>query len=127
MDRRAVRRRLHEERERLRQILAESEETLRASADAGDPGPTELSAVDQHPADIGSELFERQKELSIRESSEVRLQEMEDALRKLDDGTYGICEVCGNPIGKERLQAVPTARSCLDDQRRAEREAAAGG
>lgn len=126
MDRRAVRRRLNEEKERLSQLLEESEQAVYANPSPADPGPTELSALDQHPADAGSELFERQKELSIRENAESRFQDIEDALRKLDEGRYGTCEVCGNPINKARLEAVPTARYCLDDQRRAEREAAAG-
>jgi DnaK suppressor protein len=125
MDKRTIRRRLREERKRLEALLLEREESVVANGDPGDPGPTELSFVDQHAADAGSELFERQKELSLRENAEGRLQDVDDALRKLDEGTYGDCEVCGDPIPKARLEAVPTARLCVDDQRAAEREAAA--
>lgn len=125
MDTRTIRRRLEEERDRLRQHLAEQDDRAQSNGDPSNGGPTELSFIDQHAADAGSELFERQKELSLRENAEGRLQDVEDALRKLDDGTYGRCEICGREIPKARLQAVPTARLCLDDQRRAERQAAA--
>ena len=125
MDTRTISRRLHEERERLEALLQDREDSVTGNSDPSDPGPTELSFVDQHAADAGSELFERQKELSLRENTEGRLQDVEDALRKLGEGTYGKCEVCGNPIAKARLEAVPTARLCLDDQRAVVRQAAA--
>lgn len=125
MDTRTIRRRLREERERLRQHLAEREDAAEGNGGPADGGPTDLSFIDQHAADAGSELFERQKELSLRENAEGRLYDVEDALRRLDEGAYGTCEVCGGQIPKARLQAVPTARLCLDDQRRAERQAAA--
>jgi RNA polymerase-binding transcription factor DksA len=81
MDRRSIRRRLEEEKERLIQMLETSEESVHANPSPADPGPTELSAVDQHPADAGSELFERQKEFSIRGNAESRFLDIEDALR----------------------------------------------
>jgi RNA polymerase-binding transcription factor DksA len=86
----------------------------------------ELSALDQHPADIGTETFEREKDLSIIERVEAELADVEHALRRLDEGTYGTCEACGKPIGDARLDAMPAARLCLDDQARAEREARFG-
>ena len=82
----------------------------------------ELSSIDQHQADLGSETFEREKDLSILESIEAELADVEHALRRLDDGTYGTCEACGRPIGSERLEAMPAARLCLDDQAQAERQ-----
>ena len=82
----------------------------------------ELSSIDQHQADLGSETFEREKDLSILESIEAELADVEHALRRLDEGTYGTCEACGRPIGSERLDAMPAARLCLDDQAQAERQ-----
>ena len=87
---------------------------------------SELSSIDQHPADLGTETFEREKEVSIIEQVEAELADVEHALRRLDEGTYGICEACGRPIGDARLDAMPAARLCLDDQAQAERQARFG-
>ncbi len=84
---------------------------------------SELSSVDQHQADVGTETFHREADLSILERVEAELNEVEHALRRLDDGTYGTCEACGKPIGEARLEAQPAARFCLEDQALAEREA----
>ncbi len=81
---------------------------------------SELSNYDQHPADVGSETFEREKDLSILDSLESELSELEAALQRIDDGTYGIDEVTGEPIAPERLEAVPTARTNIDTERRRE-------
>jgi RNA polymerase-binding transcription factor DksA len=86
----------------------------------------ELSSFDQHEADIGTETFEREKDLSILEQVEAELADVEYAIRRLDDGTYGTCEACGRPIDQERLEAMPATRLCRDDQLTAEREARAG-
>ncbi len=84
-----------------------------------------LSSVDQHQADLGTETFERERDLSILERVEAELADVEHAIRRLDEGTYGLCEACGRPIGDERLEAMPAARFCLDHQEEAEREARA--
>ena len=83
----------------------------------------ELSSVDQHPADLGTETFEREKDVSIIEQVEAELADVEHALRRLDEGTYGLCEACGQPIGDARLDAIPAARLCVEDQAKAERQA----
>jgi len=82
----------------------------------------ELSSYDQHQADMGTETFEREKDLSILEQVEAELADVEHAMRRLDDGTYGTCEVCGSAIPDERLEALPAARLCLEHQAQAERE-----
>lgn len=83
---------------------------------------SELSGADQHQADVGTETFEREKDLSILEQVEAELTDVARALERINDGTYGTCEACGKPIGDERLEAVPAARFCLEDQTQAERE-----
>ena len=87
----------------------------------------ELSSVDQHQADVGTETFNRERDLSILERVEGELDDIEHALHRLGDGTYGTCEACGRPIGEDRLEAVPAARFCLADQAQAEHEARAAG
>jgi RNA polymerase-binding transcription factor DksA len=83
---------------------------------------SELSGADQHQADVGTETFDREKDLSILEQVEAELADVARALERINDGTYGTCEACGKPIGDERLEAIPAARFCLDDQAQAERE-----
>jgi RNA polymerase-binding protein DksA len=119
MDAEQARTRLAEEHERLRGIKDELDE---ARGESQDEGVQELSSADQHPADVATDTFEREKDLSILDQVEGELADVEYALQRLDAGTYGICEACGKPIGDERLEAMPAARFCLADQAQAERE-----
>lgn len=86
----------------------------------GDDSAGELSHVDQHLADVASETFEREKDFSILEVVEAELEAVERALRRLDDGTYGSCEACHQPIADERLEAEPATRFCVQHQEQAE-------
>lgn len=94
-----------------------------ALEEAPGPGAGELSSYDQHPGDSGTETFEREKALAIVERIDGELEDVKRALRKVDEGSYGICEACGRPIPPERLEASPAARYCLEDQTRLEKEA----
>jgi DnaK suppressor protein len=121
MDPDVARQRLDEERVRLEETKATfDDEHLRDESE--DDSISELSSIDQHPADIGTETFEREKDISILEQVEAELADVEHALRRLEDGTYGICEACGQPIDEARLEALPAARFCLKDQAAAEQE-----
>lgn len=97
-------------------LIAES------SQGAGLEDAGELSSIDQHPADHGSEVFEREKNLSIIESLNEEIDDARAALRRIEEGTYGKCEIDGEDIGKERLEAMPTARYCLRHQEETERD-----
>jgi RNA polymerase-binding transcription factor DksA len=79
---------------------------------------SELADYDQHPADTATETFEREKDLSILEQLEAELVELQAALGRVDDGTYGVDEVTGEPIDPERLEALPTARTNIDGAER---------
>jgi RNA polymerase-binding transcription factor DksA len=83
---------------------------------------SELSHHAQHQADLGSETFERERDFSLLEQIEAELSDVEHALRRIDDGTYGTCEACGKTIDDARLEVVPAARFCVADQAVAERE-----
>lgn len=74
---------------------------------------TDLSFADNHPADLGSENFERSKDLSLQEHSYGRLRLIDEALARIEKGTYGVCQRCGERISRERLEAVPEAPYCL--------------
>jgi RNA polymerase-binding protein DksA len=107
------------ERTRLEEELHEIED--RASrVDEGDRS-SEISAYDDHPADLASETFEREKDLAIGESVEAMLHKVISALEKIDRGTYGLCDACNRPIKKARLKALPFATLCLNCQDRLER------
>jgi DnaK suppressor protein len=123
MDAEIARQRLEEERVRLQQVRSDQHES--DESQSGSLG--ELSHMDQHQADVGTETFEREKDLSILENVEAELADIEHALARLNDGTYGTCEACGRPIDEARLEALPATRLCLQDQAQAERQAKAGG
>ncbi len=89
-------------------------------------GVGELTSYDQHDADTATETFEREKDESIAERLDAELADIERALAKLDDGAYGTCEACGQPIDEARLEANPEARFCVRDQAGAESEVGRG-
>jgi DnaK suppressor protein len=88
-----------------------------------DTDDSELSSAagDQHLADHASEMFDREVDESLEENAEGIVQEIDAALRRIDDGTYGTCIRCGNPIPEERLAAVPYAVLCVTCKREEER------
>ncbi|HSU74155.1 MAG TPA: TraR/DksA C4-type zinc finger protein [Terrabacter sp.] len=101
------------EQHRVELKLAEDEldDLLRATGDgAGD---------DQ--ADAGAKTAEREHEISVAANARASLRQAEHALEQLEAGTYGICEDCGNPIGKLRLQARPRATLCMTCQEKQDR------
>lgn len=114
--------RLEDERARLEGVRATFDDE-RLGEESENDSLSELSSYDQHQADVGTETFEREKDLSILERVESELADIEHAMQRLDDGTYGTCEACGRPIDAARLEAMPAARLCLHDQAVAEREA----
>jgi RNA polymerase-binding transcription factor DksA len=115
------RQRLTEERRRL-QAVRDGFEDENLGNESEQDNLAELSSIDQHQADMGTETFEREKDLSILEEVESDLADVERALQRLDEGTYGTCEACGRPIDPDRLEAMPATRLCRDDQEKAEQE-----
>jgi RNA polymerase-binding transcription factor DksA len=82
----------------------------------------ELSGYSLHMADAGTDNFDREFALSLVSNEQDALYEIEEALRRLDAGTYGLCEICEKPIRKERLEAVPFARFCVHCQAQVEKD-----
>lgn len=99
-------------------IERHSEETLKRSSkdDAGD-----LSAYGQHMADAGTDTFDRDFALSMVASEQEALSEIDAAIKRIHDGTYGTCEITAKPISKERLLAVPFTRYSAEAQKEIER------
>ena len=113
MDPERARELLTGERERVERELEE----LRRRGRSGDG---ELSGVDQHTADVGSELFDEERDQSLVERLERDLEAIERAFRRLDEGTYGVSVDSGKPIPDERLEAMPWADRTVDEQSRIE-------
>jgi RNA polymerase-binding transcription factor DksA len=108
-----ARARIADEQTRVEGLIAGLREEL-GTSESEDVG--ELSDYDQHPADMGTETFEREKDLSILEQLEAELSELQAALERIDNGTYGVDEVTGEPIDPARLEALPAARTNVDTE-----------
>ena len=78
-------------------------------------------ASDQHMADVGTVTHDRELDASIQANTERLLAQVERALEKIDQGTYGRCDRCGQPIDEGRLRAIPYATLCMRDQQQLER------
>jgi DnaK suppressor protein len=109
---------LVEERARVAAALENlHEETAGTlSEDAG-----EEAAYDNHLGDTATETYDRELDYTLEENSEHLLGEIDAALKRIDDGTYGVCTNCGKQIPAERLEARPWATLCIDCQRERER------
>jgi DnaK suppressor protein len=96
-------------------------ERARLLAELGEPieSPGQMTYGSQAAA--ASHVFEQQRDLALRERSRADLERVEAALARLDDGTYGTCTSCGNPIAPERLEAIPWAPLCIDCARKSPR------
>jgi RNA polymerase-binding protein DksA len=106
---------LKEHRDRLTAIVGESEQELAGlMRDAGD-------GAGHDQADVGATSFERDHELTVLARERETLAQIERALAHIDDGSYGVCDSCGNPVGKNRLMAVPHATLCMSCKQREER------
>lgn len=96
------------ERERLQRQCSFTDEVMEAPEAAGD-----LSQHRTHVADQGTENYQREMASRFKSIESMQGREINDALRRIADGTYGICAQCGGPIAKARLDIVPHARLCM--------------
>jgi RNA polymerase-binding transcription factor DksA len=77
---------------------------------------SELADYDQHPADAGTDTFEKEKDVSVLNSWRDTIGRIDEALDKLERGTYGQCDRCGREISEARLNAMPHAIYCMECQ-----------
>jgi RNA polymerase-binding transcription factor DksA len=115
MDADNARHQLQSERDRLEGLRA-GFDGERLHDESSQESLSELSHLSIHGADGASETFEREKDFTILEQIERELGEIDRALVRLDEGTYGRCEACRDPIDDERLAALPFARYCRAHQ-----------
>jgi RNA polymerase-binding transcription factor DksA len=108
MDTDEARDRIQAEQARVEHLISSLKGELGAENDSDD---AELSDYDQHPADTATDTFERERDLGLLDDLEAEFRELEDALARIDAGTYGIDEVTGEPIDPARLEVMPAART----------------
>jgi len=106
----ALREQLGGEEERLEEALATSLEDVSGE-----------ESSDQHMADVGTITHDRELDETIQGNTEHMLAQVDRALAKVEEGTYGLCDRCGKPIEENRLHAIPYATLCMKDQQLLER------
>ena len=117
MDLEALRQQLLEERERLTREIAELDADLSESLEDS----SEESPYDQHMAETAAVTLDREIDLTLEDNARAALVQIERALHKLDNGSFGLCDKCAKPIGEGRLLIAPFATLCVDCKRLEER------
>ena len=109
--------RLLDERRRVQEALDYIHEENRSQLE----DDREEIPSDNHPGDMATSTFDRELDATLEGNEERLLQAIDAALQRIEDGTYGICQSCGEPIAPERLEALPWTTRCIDCKRREER------
>ena len=110
---------LREERQRVQDAISYLHEETPGSLE--DETEEIVGNSDNHLGDTATATLDREIDYSLEENSEQVLRAIDGALRRIDEGTYGTCETCGQPISEERLEAIPYATQCIDCRRKGER------
>jgi len=118
-DRKHFEKRLYEELAGLVKSLGKLERSVLQRSQREASG--DLSAYSIHMADLGTDAMEREKDLLLASAEGKVAHQIREALAKIADGTYGICEDCGKPIGVKRLEVIPYALFCTKCQVKSER------
>jgi RNA polymerase-binding protein DksA len=119
--------------DRFRSLLLDERKRVTAAIDhlhrehpgslADETGELVSGSADNHMGDTATETFDRELDYTLGENAEGVLHAIDDALGRIDAGSYGTCRVCGREIPEERLEARPWTDLCIDDQRQLERRA----
>lgn len=113
---------ISEVRDRLETDVATAREEIRETEDALAERLTDpVEGAGDDPADTGAKAFQREHDLALAYNTRDLLAKSEQAIERMDAGTYGVCESCGRAIGKARLQAYPRATLCVTCKQREER------
>ena len=110
---------LREERQRVLDAISYLHEETPGSLE--DETEEIVGNSDNHLGDTATATLDREIDYSLEENSESVLRSIDAALQRIEDGTFGICETCGQPISEERLEAIPYATQCIDCRRKGER------
>ena len=123
-----------EDRERFKGMLLETRAQLsgnvnhmesEALRNSGQNASGDLSNMPMHMADVGSDNYEKEFTIELIQTEEAELRQIDEALLRIEDDTFGECEACGKRIPKERLKVIPYTTMCVNCKK--EEEIAAGG
>ncbi|MFC4023691.1 hypothetical protein ACFOUV_07795 [Oceanobacillus longus] len=104
-------------KEKLLQMKNETEQEIHSNSNQSpNESIQELADYDNHPADMGTEQFEQQRDAGLDLMRQDRLKEIEDALDRIENGSYGLSEKSGKPIPEERLEVMPIARNLVEEE-----------
>ncbi|MGI6085455.1 MAG: TraR/DksA C4-type zinc finger protein [Acetivibrionales bacterium] len=103
---------LNQHKENHSDILDDMETLRLGENDNNDTG--ELSGYDNHPAEIASELYDIEHQIALKKLQKHEIREIEKAVKRIENGTYGICESCSKKIDPKRLELLPQAKLCID-------------
>jgi RNA polymerase-binding protein DksA len=117
VDTELFRKRLIEERKRVQEAI----DYLHEENPGSIQDETQDSTADNHPGDMATVTFDRELDYTLEENEGRLLQAIDAALTRMDEGSYGACVSCGQPIGAERLEALPWTTQCIDCKRKEER------
>jgi RNA polymerase-binding protein DksA len=109
--------------DRFRELLLEEQRRVTEALEylnAENAGSLQEEMPETGMADTATVTVDREVDYSLQENAAYVLTEIEAALKRIDDGTYGTCRTCGRPIGEERLEAMPHTTKCIDCKRREE-------
>ena len=98
----------------LKKELAVDQERYNTANESLTETVDELSSYDNHPADLGTELYEREREQALDSHASSEIEKIEEALTAMDEGTYGFCKECGEEIPYERLEIIPYTLYCVE-------------
>jgi RNA polymerase-binding protein DksA len=110
---------LVEERQRVLDAISYLHEETAGSLE--DETEEIVGSSDNHLGETATATLDREIDYSLEENSEQVLRAIDHALERIEEGTFGICETCGQPISEERLEAIPYATQCIDCRRKGER------
>ena len=117
---------LKEFKKRLLEERNKFAEEIKAIAREASKSPREasgdLSSYTLHPADMSADAYQRELSLDLASTEQQVLYQIDDALKRMDEGTYGVCQNCSRPIALSRLKAVPYTSSCITCQRATEQK-----
>lgn len=114
----SLRKKLLAEKEQLEKQVHDLEETGLLTSQMDETGDV---GFDEEYAGSGTITFERERDLSLTNNIRDMLGKISVALEKMDNGTYGVCDVCGKPIPEARLMALPYANLCIEDKQKEEK------
>lgn len=113
----AFKKRLLEEKERLESEFSELQENNLGETQSETSGE---NSYNDHFADSGTATFERERDLSLERNIKDILRRVNEALKRIEEGKYGVCDICGQEIGMARLKVLPYANLCIECKKKEE-------